>query len=58
MINNWNDLLTHTIYNTNAWTPSIFFLGYMFFSVLIVANLISAMFLTVFNTTQARAAPR
>jgi len=28
----------------------------MFFSVLIVANLISAMFLTVFNTTQERIA--
>ena len=56
MINNWNDLLTHTIVNTNATVPSIYFLAYMFFSVLIVANLISAMFLTVFNTTQERIA--
>jgi hypothetical protein len=56
MINNWNDLLTHTIKHTNATVPSIFFLAYMFFSVLIVANLISAMFLTVFNTTQERIA--
>jgi len=36
--------------------PGVYFLAYLFFSVLIVANLICAMFLTVFNSTQERIA--
>jgi len=62
IINNWNDLLTgciaglaHTLGHAGAvYLPALYFLSFLGLECVIVANVIAAVFLTIFNLHQER----